>query len=80
MHKDLPIVLRYEKSAKQCISDYAQQWEKARRKDLSFSNAMSAYNRVSSSYKAKQKQKEQTVETRNRIDEVEQMVCVIRDK
>lgn len=80
LNKDLPIVLRYEKSAKQCISDYAQQWEKARRKDLSFSNAMSAYNRVSSSYEAKQKQKEQTVETRNRLDEVEQMVCVIRDK
>lgn len=55
LNNDLPIILRYEKSAKQCISDYAQQWEKAKRKDLSFSNAMSAYNRVYSNYKAKQK-------------------------
>lgn len=80
LNKELPIVLRYEKSAKQCISDYAQQWEKARRKGYSFSDALSAYGRVCSSYNSKRIQKEQIVETRNRLDEIEQTVCAIRDK
>lgn len=80
LNKELPIVLRYEKSAKQCISDYAQQWEKARRKGYSFSDALSAYSRVYSSYNSKRIQKEQIVETRNRLDEIEQTVCAIRDK
>ena len=80
LNKELPIVLRYEKSAKQCISDYAQQWEKARRKGYSFSDALSAYGRVYSSYNSKRIQKQQIVETRNRLDEIEQTVCDIRDK
>ena len=80
LNKELPIILRYEKSAKQCISDYAQQWEKARRKNLSFSDALNAYKRVYESYSSKRKQKEQIVETRNKLDEIEQTVCVIRDK
>ena len=80
LNKELPIVLRYEKSAKQCISDYAQQWERARRKGHSFSDALSAYNRVYSNYNSKRIQKEQIVETRNRLDEIEQTVCAIRDK
>jgi very-short-patch-repair endonuclease len=80
LNKELPIVLRYEKSAKQCISDYAQQWEKSRAKGTSFSNALNAYSRVYSSYNAKLIKKQQIVETRNRLDEVEQTVCAIRDK
>ena len=80
LNKELPIVLRYEKSAKQCISDYAQQWEKARRKGYSFSDAINAYERVYSSYNSKRIQKQQIVETRNRLDEIEQTVCAIRDK
>lgn len=80
LNKELPIVLRYEKSAKQCISDYAQQWEKSRAKGKSFSNALNAYSRVYSSYNAKLIKKQQIVETRNRLDEVEQTVCAIRDK
>lgn len=80
LNKELPIVLRYEKSAKQCISDYAQQWEKARRKNYSFSYALGAYSRVYSSYNSKRIQKQQIVETRNRLDEIEQTVCAIRDK
>lgn len=80
LNKELPIVLRYEKSAKQCISDYAQQWERAKRKGYSFSDALSAYSRVYSSYNSKRIQKEQIVETRNRLDEIEQTVCAIRDK
>jgi len=80
LNKELPIVLRYEKSAKQCISDYAQQWEKARAKGKSFPNSLNEYSRVYSSYNAKLVQKQKIVETRNRLDEVEQMVCAIRDK
>jgi len=80
INKGLPIVLRYEKSAKQCISDYAQQWENARRKEFSFSNALCAYNRVYTSYNSKRIQKQQIVETRNRLDEIEQQVCAIRHK
>ena len=80
INKELPIVLRYEKSAKQCISDYAQQWEKAKRKEFSFSNALSSYNRVYSSYNSKRIHKQQIVETRNRLDEIEQQVCAIRHK
>lgn len=80
LNKELPIVLRYEKSAKQCISDYAQQWEKARAKGKSFPKSLNAYSRVYSSYNAKLVQKQKIVETRNRLDEVEQTVCAIRDK
>ncbi len=80
LNKKLPLVLRYEKSAKQCISNYAQQWEKAKRKDISFSNAVSAYNRVYSNYTSKRRQKDQIVQTRNKLDEIEQDVCAIRDK
>lgn len=80
LNKELPIVLRYEKSAKQCISDYAQQWEKAIRKGYSFPDVLSAYGRVYSSYNSKRIQKQQIVETRNRLDEIEQTVCAIRDK
>ena len=80
LNKELPLVLRYEKSAKQCISDYAQQWEKARKKECSYPNALDAYRRVYASYNSKRAQKRQIVETRNRLDEIEQTVCTIRDK
>ena len=80
LNKELPLVLRYEKSAKQCISDYAQQWEKAIKRDNSFEEALSAYRRVYDSYNSKRAQKQQIVETRNRLDEIEQTVCTIRDK
>ncbi len=80
LNKELPLVFRYEKDVKQCISDYAQQWEKARKKNLSFPDALSAYNKVYTSYNSKRTQKQQIVETRNRLDETEQEVCTIRDK
>ena len=80
LNKELPLVLRYEKSAKQCISDYAQQWERAIRRDNSYEEALSAYRRVYDSYNSKRAQKQQIVETRNRLDEIEQTVCTIRDK
>lgn len=80
LNKDLPLILRYEKSAKQSILDYAQQWERARKKDLSFPDALNAYCRIYSSYNSKRVQKQQIVETRNRLDEIEQTVCAIRDK
>ena len=80
LNKDLPLVLRYEKSAKQCVSDYVQLWEKAKAKDESYDDAIEAYKRVYSNYVAKRKQKSQIVDKRNRLDEIEQSVCAIRDK
>lgn len=80
INKELPLVLRYEKSAKQCISDYAQLWEKAKAKSDSYSDAIEAYKRVYSSYDAKRTQKQQIVDNRNRLDGLEQSVCSIRDK
>ena len=80
LNKDLPLVLRYEKSAKQSISDYAQLWEKAKAKRDSYADASSAYKRVFSSYDAKRVHRQEIVEKRNRLDELEQSVCAIRDK
>ena len=80
LNKGLPLILRYEKSAKQCISDYAQLWEKAKPKDNNLSEAINAYKEVFSSYNSKRIQKQQIVESRNRLDELEQIVCTIRDK
>lgn len=80
LNKSLPLILRYEKSAKQCISDYAQQWEKAKRKGESLRDAFDAYRNISASYHSKRVQKQQIVETRNLLDEVEQSVCAIREK
>ena len=80
LNKDLPLVLRYEKSAKQCISDYSQLWEKAKARNDSYSDAIDAYKRVYSSYDAKRAQKLQIVGNRNRLDELEQSFCTIRDK
>ena len=80
LNKELPLVLRYEKSTKQCISDYTQQWEKAKAKNESYSDAIEAYKRVYLSYDAKRTQKIQIVDNRNRLDELEQSVCSIRDK
>lgn len=80
LNKELPLVLRYEKNTKQCISDYAQQWEKAIRKDESFSETIGAYNQIYSSYTLKRTQKDQIVQTRNKLDEVEQGICAIRNK
>ena len=80
LNKELPLVLRYEKSAKQCISDYAQLWEKAKAKNESYTDAIEAYQRVYSNYKAKRIQKLQIVDNRNHLDELEQSVCTIRGK
>ena len=80
LNKELPLILRYEKSAKQCISDYAQLWEKAKCKDMDFATALDAYRNVYSSYDEKRKYKEQIVNRRNKLDELEQSVCDIRDK
>ena len=80
LNKDLPLILRYERSAKQCISDYAQLWEKAKKKNISDSDAFDAYRRVYLSYDTKRAQKMQIVDDRNRLDELEQSVCAIRDK
>jgi len=80
LNKELPLVLRYEKSAKQCISDYTQLWEKAKAKNESFADSLETYKRVYSSYDAKRAQKLQILENRNRLDNLEQSVCALRDK
>lgn len=80
LNKELPLILRYEKSAKQCISDYAQLWEKAKHKSDFMTESFEAYNRIYSSYDAKRLQKQQIVERRNQLDELEQVVCSIREK
>ena len=80
LKKNLPLIIRYEKNAKQCISDYVQQWENAKRKNHSFNDNLQAYNRTYASYNSKRIQKEQIVEARNRLDEIEQVVCTIRHK
>lgn len=80
LNKDLPLILRYEKSAKQCISDYAQLWEKTKMKSGSLPSSYEAYRRTYSSYNSKRLQKQQIVENRNKLDEVEQSVCSIRDR
>lgn len=80
LNKSLPLVLRYEKSAKQCISDYARQWERSKQKGISLSDSFDAYRRIVNSYQSKRAQKIQIVENRNKLDELEQEVCAIRDR
>lgn len=80
LNKELPLVLRYEKSAKQCISDYAQLWEKTKYKGETSINAFDAYRCVYSSYDSKRKQKQIIVDRRNLLDKLEQSVCAIRDR
>ena len=79
LNKALPLVLRYEKNTKQCISDYAQQWEQAHYKNDT-PTAFEAYKRTYISYDAKRTQKMLIVDNRNRLDVLEQSVCAIRDK
>ena len=80
LNKDLPLILRYEKDAKQCISDYTQHWERAKAKKDSFSEELDDYKRVYHSYHSKQYQKQQIVDNRNKLDQLEQLICGIRDK
>lgn len=80
LNKDLPLILRYEKSAKQCVSEYALQWENAKKnKDLP-SNAFEEYKNVYHSYKDKQARRQQIIDNRNKLDELEQSVCELRNK
>ncbi len=81
LNKDLPIVLRYEKSAKQSISDYSQLWFKAKaHKEPSYVDSLNAYRQVYFSYDKKRAHKQMIVDSRNRLDELEKTVCALRDK
>lgn len=81
LNRALPLVLRYEKSAKQSISDYSQLWEKAiAHKGPSYAEALNAYRSVYFNYNKKRVQKQQIVDSRNKLDELERTVCSIRDK
>lgn len=80
LNEKLPLVLRYEKNTKQCIAEYIQQWENVRPKELSSSATFDAYKRIYSSYEAKRLQKTHIVDSRNRLDEIEQSVCSLRNR
>lgn len=80
LNNELPLILRLEKNAIQCITEYTQQWEKAIAKKESLQDAMDGYKRVYQSYHSKQVQKQQIVYNRNKLDKLEQSVCGIRDK
>lgn len=80
LNKKLPLILRYEKSTKQCISEYIQQWENARATREPSSSIYDAYKQVYASYEAKRTHKQQIVEERNHLDELEQTICTMRAK
>ncbi len=80
LNKELPLILRLEKDVIQCITDYSQQWEKAIARKDSFPIDLDNYKQVYHSYHSKQEQKERIVTNRNKLDELEQVVCSIRDK
>lgn len=80
LNKNLPLVLRYEKNTKQCLTAYVQKWEQAQVKEAPSSAAYEAYNRVYASYEAKAVLKRRTMDARNRLDELEQSVCPLRSK
>lgn len=80
INNKLPLVLRYEKSAKQCITEYILQWENARVKESPSSEKYDAYKRVFASYEGKRMRKLKIVEARNRLDKQEQIVCALRNK
>lgn len=80
LNKPLPIVLRYEKSAKQCLMDYAQQWEKAKPKQQADSSYKQQYQELYQSHALHQKQKMEIIALRNKMDEMEQKTEILRDK
>lgn len=80
LNNELPLILRYEKNAKQCLSNYAQQWEKAITQNCSYTDDFKAYERVCHSYRTKKARKLQIVDNRNKLDKLEQSVCNIRDR
>ncbi|MBR1834796.1 MAG: AAA family ATPase [Bacteroidales bacterium] len=80
LNKELPLILRLEKDVIQCISEYTQLWVKATAKKDTLRDAFDKYKWVYHSYHSKQEQKQQIVTNRNKLDELEQTVCGIRDK
>ena len=80
LNKELPLILRYEKNVKECVSSYVQQWERAKQQKDSLEEVLEAYSRVSKSYNDKRIHKQQIVKNRNELDELEQIVCTIRNK
>lgn len=80
LNKHLPFMIRYEKNTKQCIMDYCQQWENAKPKERTGLPYYEDYKKICASYDAKIEQKKDIVDTRNQLDEQEQLICQIRDK
>lgn len=80
LNKSLPLVLRYEKSAKQALMDYSQCWEKAKSKEKENLPYKQQYVDLYNAHDAHLKQKMDIVLLRNRMDEMEQQTEVLRDK
>lgn len=80
LNESLPIVLRYEKNAKQCLMDYAQQWEKAKSKEQSDLPYKQQYIDLYKIYALHIEQKKEIVALRNKMDEMEQKTEMLRNK
>ena len=75
-----PLVLRYEKSAKQCVTDYAQQWESLQVENTADSVKYSQYRRSYDDYLALQAKKDSVMQLRNQMDELDQAIDGPRSK
>lgn len=80
LHKSLPIILRYEKSAKQCLMDYAQKWEKAKSQEQPDDSYKQQYLELYQVHALHQKKKTEIVNLRNKMDQLEQMIEPLRNK
>ncbi len=80
LQKTLPIVLRYEKSTKQCLMDYAQIWEKTTIKEQADTSLIQQYVKLYANNEEHLAQKQEVIELRNQMDALEQQIECLRDK
>lgn len=79
LNPKFPLILRYEKNTKQCLSEYARIWSAAKAKSKN-SSSFEAYQHLYENYQEKQNLKNRIVEARNKLDELEQSANVLRNK
>ena len=78
--KKHPIVLRYEKNLKQCLTDYTQTWERTTPQQEENKSIYTHYAQTVDAYSRLSKEKEDIFALRNELDEAEKAVCQLRDK
>ena len=78
MNKTHPLIIRYEKSAKQCVSDYAQTWENIVSSQAKGLPYLEEYESICNSYESKIQQKKNIVDARNKLDKLEQSIAPLR--